>query len=311
MTIYFNNSSLPTLKCPRRFVLQNVHGLKFVKPDHFRIGSVFHHYMRVIEPSDSAFTLTLFPNKKAPDHLTSTIRECDVTRLADLAVRASQLMEPNETAVREQFFSFDSTSLIQTPFDRPADTQVLDAGTLDRLELVSTPLGKFAMITDYKTTHTKLNSGDFHVNYKLQSQFLFYGSRLRYAARTGQLPEVYKPFEAELADSRIMARHLFVNHTDKAAENPQRDQLMLCQPSILPVDQLDEFDNLFAQERDLAVFLHTRPELSPKKGMMNGSCYGCPFQQICLLANPKLEAEAIERWPLGRAPYDPRHTDEA
>lgn len=306
--IYFNNSSLPSLTCPRRYVLTHAKGLRYARSDSQQLGTAFHHYMKVIDDTDQLSTLIMFPSKQPPARTLKAVAEHHLARLATIALRVHAQLGP--AAVREQFFKINTAAKLLS-FTLP-DTHTLDdTGTLDRADRLRLGMhGEYLVITDYKTTHKNLSSGDFHMGYKLTSQFLFYATALRYAARTNQLPESYAEFKDLLLDNRIAARHVFVNHTDKAAERPEKDQIMILDPVIFSAEQLDEFELLFSQKRDLAVFLHLNPHLARKEGMLVGGCWGCPFQSICVLGNELAENNAIENWPLGRSTYDPTHQND-
>lgn len=312
-TCYFNNSGLPILDCSRRYVFQYVHGLRYVKSQYLLTGNLFHWLMKNIRPGDSLVNFAMFPDRKPPAKLTDNLPDYQVTRIIDIALRATALLAANSgtNVVQEQFFSVASTNRLVTDFPKPSEFQVLDTMTADRGEIMTFPaLGEYFVITDYKTTHKRLSDADFHMGYKLSGQFLFYATVLRYAARTGQLSPAYQPFADLLQRSRIAARHLFANYTDKAAEKPQTDQLMLMQPTILSEETLDQFEHIFSQKRDIAAFLTANPHLANPEGIARSKCYGCPYQSICAMGNPLLVETAVKSWPLGSAPYDPTHSDD-
>lgn len=308
--LHFNNSGLRDMACSRKYSLIHTHGLRFIRNDAMLIGSAFHHYMQVFEPGDSVATLRLFPHKHPSSKLLSALSDVHLTRLADLACRASALL-PQQPHIKEHFFSFDSTDLLQPLFTPPTPLQVLTTGTIDRAEVMDLPFaGPTLVLTDYKTTHKKLSDGDFHLDYQLQSQFPFYATALIHAQSRGALPPAYQPFASLIAEQKLAKRYLFCNYTDKAAENPGRDDLFLQPPSLITREELQQFSDLFDQRRALAAFIHTSPSLAQKDGILNGTCYGCPFRQICALNNNDKEAQAIADWSLGRAAYDPTHQAE-
>lgn len=310
-TIWFNNSSLPSLlNCPRQYVYRHVYGLRYIKDPSLQIGSAFHHYMKVVDKGDNLLSLSMFPDKKLPPKLSEAIAEQTQVRLATLALRTHSLLETGQPFVRETFCSFDTSRLLNPAvITLPPDYRIMDALTLDRGEQVTLGMnGPYFLITDYKSTHKPLKSADLHTSYRLASQLRFYATALIYAAQNNLLPPEFKPYAELLSDGRVATRYVYVNYTDKAAEKDS-DQIFVCDPHIYGQAELDAFRAQVADRRLLAAFIGTNPHLAQKDGIMSGACFKCPYSSICLLGNPMLEATAVDTWPLGRAPYDPTHQD--
>jgi hypothetical protein len=304
-TIWFNNSSIPRLGCGRQFVLKNVFGLRTYPSNSMAAGSAFHHWMRVVEPTDLPFTLLAL--KPLPPTMSEQISTEASQRAATLACEASALLGYGPH-VRETFFAFNTGECLLNPGWLPADHVVMDAGTLDRCEVMRVSGYDHAVITDYKTTHKKLSNGDLHASYTLAGQLKFYAAALRRAARAGQLAGTpFAPYQDLFAQGFIARRYLFVNNTDKA-EKPT-DRLFLQPPAIISNDELDEYDLMLATMRDMFVYYHTQPQQAMKTGQLAGLCWSCAFTSICLSPNETSAQHAIETWSLGRSPFNPEHID--
>lgn len=305
-TIWLNNSSLaPLLNCPRQYVYRTIYGLRYARDISLNIGLAFHHFMRVVEPGDNE-TMLLFV--KPPDKpIADAVANLTMQKLATLAIRLHSELPQNDTVLREQFLSVNTSALLNPDVIKlPADTEVRDALTLDRTEVVTLGNnGPYLLLTDYKTTHKPVAHSDNHVMYSLSSQLRFYLTRLRYAAATGQLPAAFQPYAELITAGRIATRYIYINYTDKAVK--PSDQIFICEPRTYTQDELDTFVSQVDDRRMLAAFLGLNPHLANKDGIMTGACFKCPYQSICLLGNPGLEQTAVQNWPLGRAPYDPTH----
>lgn len=299
---YFSNSSVGWMKCQRRYVLQMVYGLRVPAETSWNIGSVFHHYMRLLKPGDNLMYVLMLPVYKPKDTILGGVPEHLVTRLAHLAISITdQLGTPiNGPIVKEQFL--DDAG--------PDDLGATWVGTPDRLELMRLAGGvEYLVITDYKTTHKSVRDPALQMGYRLQSQFSMYALLLlRVLLNTPERFPALAPFQDAVSQGNIASRHIFITHAEKAfAEGSKEPQFAIMNPTPLEVNELAVMRTMFQEKEELASFLHVHPHLAHKDGMLTGSCWGCPFQQICSLKNAQLEETAIERWPLGRAPYEPTH----
>ncbi len=304
-TIWFNNSSIPRLSCGRQFVLKNVTGLRTLPSNSMAFGSAVHHWMRVIEPNDVEFTLLAL--KPLAPKLSEQISTDQAHRAASLAVMAANQLG-FESHVREEFFAFNTSSHLLNPDWLPAGYAVMDAGTLDRCEVMRIAGYDHVVITDYKTTYKKLSNGDLHSGYMLAGQLKFYAAALRRAARAGQLAGTsFEPYQDLFAQGFIARRYVFINSGDKA-EKPT-DRLFVQPPGIITNEELDEYDIMLSTMRDMFVYYHTQPQQAMKTGQLSGVCYGCDFKPICLSPNEASAQHAIETWAYGRSAFNPEHTD--
>lgn len=304
--IWFNNSSIPRLNCGRQFVLQNVVGLRTQASESMNFGSVFHHFMRVIEPGDQEFHLLFM--KGPPKSVSETLSTDQLQRAAAAAISGAALLG-FDSHVREEFFAFRTDEHLINPAWLPPGHIVVDAGTIDRLEVMLVSGYPHIVITDYKTTYKKLSNGSLHLNYMLSGQLKFYAAALRRAAREGKLAGTsYEHYQDLAAQGFFARRYLFVN-SGADAEKPS-DRLLLQQPAIIPEAELDEYDTMLRTMRDMFVYYTVNPQTALKTGQLNNMCWSCKFPSICIEPNDAGVERAVSAWPLGRARFNPRHGDD-
>jgi hypothetical protein len=173
----------------------------------------------------------------------------------------------------------------------PMDIPILPirTGTIDLLTL--SPDG-YVDITDYKTTSKPIDGGLLS-SYKLSSQRHFYTLALYY------LTTLPPDFQSAIREHRIRFRYCFVN--------AEKNQYYLQAPALVDVNELQVFARLFNEKALYAAAIHADSTLAVKEGILNNSCWKCPFTSICLADD---ESSMIASWPYGTKPYNPNHQDE-
>lgn len=297
--IYFNNSSLEDIACGRRYYLRNIKGAKVPRDPKLTLGVIFHKFAEIVRPEDNVFTLTMMkrPQINYGETLPSTINQ-----LANLAVKSSAQNHTRPTSAREWFFFIDETHLLEPELQ--SLVTLFRVGTMD--QVVYNEADDCVEIPDYKTTSSKMDA-KFFENYAVKTQKFFYVDALYQIAN-------HYPDQFPLKDDRALAaakagkikwQYIFVD---------LNGQNIIAHPSAYLHDsELAAFRVRLSERRNLAAFYHTHQDLisSSKDGAFFNHCYFCPFRSsICSLNDPDKEADAINKWRYGFAPYDPHHRDE-
>lgn len=300
MIIYFNNSGLDELACPRRYLYRVIKGARTLKSPELSIGKIFHAFMRDVKPGESIFDLLTL---RAPPEGSKDLSPTTLHTLADLACQlAAQPNVFHPIHYRELFFSFDNTEAVRSlsPYPFPAELTLNYCGTTDVLSY--DPEEDCAVVTDYKTTKKDMNA-EFYTSYSLKSQPFFYILALIKAAALGLLPNVDKAILLALMRRRVKFRYIFVNYV--------RQSYDVRIPQYLNDATLEAMEKSFEEKAALAAFLHCNPtfQVASKDGMFSNHCYFCAFKRVCALQDPQAEEDAMEKWPLGFATYNPQNYD--
>lgn len=286
--IYLNNSSFYEMSCARRYYYRVVKGAAPTeKSDSLIYGTFFHRVMQSIGPETTLADLTLINKPKGFDDLPLQV----AVNMCQLALK---LFRENPAIYgeceREHFFEYES----------PYSPNVTRCGTADVLSF-NGPANTID-VYDYKTTAKPINGG-FYVDYALKSQPYTYMICLKEYAKSESctLPDKFKEL---LAAGRVRFAYIFVKYNE-----PQL--IVVNAPIYAASDALNKYSDVILEHEILAAELHKRPiEFAVKQGMFNGACYRCPYKFVCSKHDADKEAAAIEKWPGGLKPYNPKHDDE-
>lgn len=284
---YFNNSALQVLGCGRQYFYTYILGLKSPgKNQYLTLGSVFHEMMeRVGRNGESAFTF-LFTNK--PKHLD----KLEPKTANSLAHLAQKVYDENP-----HWFTEDHKRELFCTFADP-DAELVDP-TL-KLDLITYNQREDCIdIRDYKTTSKPLD-GKFFQSYSLLSQRPFYIYHLHKGADL--IPDLPPHWRAALRELRIRFGYVFVNY----------EQNIYSAEQLTYVDEafLRQMAELFHEKKLIARAIQQDNSLAVKDGIATGLCWKCPYAFICSNHNEEKEKQLVEKWPYGRAPYDPEHKED-
>jgi len=288
-TFYLNNSSLPWLTCAKQYHLRVVLGLQ-PPPGGNKYtagGLAFHKMMQLVgtEAIPNITSAVLFNRANLHDKIKS-IPEPLALQYAQLAQQIYDEHPEMFSAGHRRELHFEYQCSDDTQLD--GEIGATRTGTIDLLTL--SPDG-FVDITDYKTTSKPIDGGLLS-SYKLSSQRHFYTLALYYL----DLPEAFK---SAIAEHRIRFRYCFVN--------AEKNQYYLQPPALVDINELQVFARLFNEKALYAAAIHADPTLAVKEGILNNSCWKCPFTSICLADD---ESSMIASWPYGTKTYNPNHQDE-
>jgi len=287
---YLNNSSFPYLTCSKRYHLQVVQGLKTPPGGnkYTAAGIAFHKMMQIIgtEACPDINLWLLFARDKLPEKITS-IPETQALQLGRMAQRIyTEHPELFADCRRELHFEY------HLPEDANANSafKPYRTGTIDLLTY--DPTSDTVIITDYKTTAKPID-GNLITSYALTSQRFYYQLAVYYL---NNLPAHYI---SAIKSHRLAWRYCFVS--------AEKDEYHLAQPQLVNLIEQETFFRLFREKALLADYIHNDPTLAVKEGILNGSCWRCPFTSIC---TAETEDNLITNWPYGTAPYNPKHQDD-
>lgn len=290
MTFYLNNSSLPWLTCAKQYHLRVVQGLnpppggnKYTSG-----GLAFHKMMQLVGTAEipNITSAVLFNRANLHEKIRS-IPEPLALQYAQLAQQIYDEHPEMFSAGHQRELHFEYQFEDDISFD--TDIRAVRTGTIDLLTL--SPDG-FVDITDYKTTSKPIDGGLIS-SYKLSSQRHFYTLALYY------LTTLPPDFQSAIKEHRIRFRYCFVN--------ADKNQYYLQAPALVDINELKIFAQLFNEKALYAAAIHADPTLAVKEGILNNSCWKCPFTSICLADD---ESQMISSWPYGNKPYNPNHQDE-
>lgn len=294
-TFYLNNSSLPWLTCAKQYHLRVVQGLQ-PPPGGNKYtsgGLAFHKMMQLVGTAEipNITSAVLFNRANLHEKIRS-IPEPLALQYAQLAQQIYDEHPEMFTAGHQRELHFEYTLEQDTYHNYEARQDPYCATRTGTIDLLTLSPDGFVDITDYKTTSKPIDGGLIS-SYKLSSQRHFYTLALYYLA---DLPE---DFQSAICEHRIRFRYCFVN--------AEKNQYYLQPPALVDVNELQVFARLFNEKALYAAAIHADPALAVKEGILNNSCWKCPFTSICLADD---ESSMITSWPYGTKTYNPNHQDE-
>ncbi len=280
---YVNNSSLPYLNCSLQYSLTVGHEL--VRPPwgntYTAIGLAFHELIQNAKPGESLALKGLLPAD--PKTKLGAIAPADRAKVALIAQRIldehPEMYGPD--AMRETWFDI--------PLDYPGEPVPRLCGTIDHRMI--DPADGSLIITDYKTTKKPITE-DLAVSYRLSFQRWFY--------IIGTLLDDTLPAQmlSAVNELKVKFRYCFVAY--------ETNEYLLQPAELINVDELNAARRLLLDKVGLAQAIIRDPELAVPDGVMNNSCFTCPFKLICL-SSAEDRPKHIENWYLGKKPYYPKH----
>jgi len=294
-TFYLNNSSLPWLTCAKQYKHRVVDGLlpppggnKYTSG-----GLAFHKMMQLVgtEACPNITSAVLFNRANLHEKIRS-IPEPLALQYAQLAQQIYDEHPEMFTAGHQRELHFEYTLEQDTYHNYEARQDPYCATRTGTIDLLTLSPDGFVAITDYKTTSKPID-GWLLSSYKLSSQRHFYTLALYH------LTTLPPDFQSAIKEHRIRFRYCFVN--------AEKNQYYLQPPALVDINELQVFARLFNEKALYAAAIHADPTLAVKEGILNNSCWKCPFTSICLADD---ESQMISSWPYGSKPYNPNHQDE-
>ena len=294
-TFYLNNSSLPYLTCAKQYHLRVVRGL-LPPPGGNKYtagGLAFHKMMQLVGTAECPnITSALLFNFKAQHPKITAIPEPLALQYAQLAQQIYDEHPEMFGEGHQRELHFEYTLEQDTYHDYEARRDIYLATRTGTIDLLTLSPDGYVDITDYKTTAKPIDGGLIS-SYKLSSQRHFYTLALYY------LTTLPPDFQSAIKEHRIRFRYCFVN--------ADKNQYYLQAPALVDVNELQLFARLFNEKALYAAAIHADSTLAVKEGILNNSCWKCPFTSICLADD---ESQMISSWPYGTKPYNPNHQDE-